>query len=164
MLRKNPGFTAVAVGTLALGIGANTAIFSIVEDVLLRPLPFKDPSQLVILTEYNPQKVDTAGVPYPDYIEWKRQHTVFTETAAYFDIDAPNDMVLGLPGSAERVQFSMVTNSFFSILGVQPVRGRGFVASEEQPGGGKVFLVSDALWRRSFGADPNAIGKTFLSL
>jgi putative ABC transport system permease protein len=161
-LRKNPGFSTVAVLTLALGIGANAAIFSVVEAVLLRPLPFKDPSRLVVLTEYNPGKVEMTGVPYPDYVEWRNQNRVFSETAAYFHINASNDMVLGGTGSAERVQFSIVTNSFFSILGVQPVRGRGFLAAEEQPGGGKVFLASDALWRRSFGADPAAVGKTFL--
>jgi putative ABC transport system permease protein len=161
-LRKNPGFTKVAVLTLALGIGANTAIFSVVEAVLLRPLPFKDPSQLVVLTEYNPGKVEMTGVPYPDYVEWRNQNRVFEETAAYFHINASNDMVLGGTGSVERVQFSIVTNSFFSILGVQPARGRGFLAAEEQPGGGKVFLASDALWRRSFGADPAAVGRTFL--
>jgi putative ABC transport system permease protein len=161
-LRKNPGFTAVAVVTLALGIGANTAIFSVVEAVLLRPLPFKDPSRLLVLTEYNPGKAEMTGVPFPDYIEWKNQNRVFEETAAYFHINASNDMVLGGTGSAERVQFSIVTNSFFSILGVQPARGRGFLAVEEQPGGPKVFLSSDALWRRSFGADPAAIGKAFL--
>lgn len=162
MLRRNPGFTAVAVLTLAFGIGANTAIFSVVESVLLRPLPFKDPDRLVILTEYNPGKVDTAGVPYPDYVEWKNQSTVFDETAAYYHIEASNDAVLAAPGSAERVQFSIVTNSFFTILGVQPALGRGFLATEEQPGSGKVFLASDSLWRRDFGADPAVIGKTFL--
>src|SRR5258708_28402092 len=161
-LPKNPGFTAVAAVTLALGIGANTAIFSVVEAVLLRPLPFKDPSRLLVLTEYNPGKVEMTGVPFPDYIEWRNQNTVFEKTAAYYHINASNDMVLGGTGSAERVQFSIVTNSFFSILGVQPAQGRGFAAAEEQPGGPKVFLASDALWRRSFGADRAAIGKTFM--
>src|SRR5260370_7368225 len=161
-LRKNPGFTAVAVVTLALGIGVNPAIFSVVEAVPLRPLPVKDPSRLLVLTEYNPGKVEMTGVPFPDYIEWRNQNRVFEETAAYYHINASNDMVLGGTGSAERVQFSIVTNSFFSILGVQPAQGRGFAAAAEQPGGPKLFLASDALWRRSFGPDLPAIRKTFL--
>lgn len=161
-LRKNPGFSAAAILTLALGIGANTAVFSVVDAVLLRPLPFKDADRLVVLTEYNPGKVDTTGVPYPCYIEWRKQNHVFDETAAYYQIEASNDIVLGTVGSAERVQFSIVTNSFFSILGVQPKLGRGFLEAEEWPGSAKVFLASDALWHRSFGADPHALGRTFL--
>src|SRR5579859_3087903 len=161
-LRKNPAFTAVAVATLAIGIGANTAIFSVVEAVLLRPLPFRDAGRLVVATEYNPGKVDMAGVSFPDYVDWRQQNRAFEETAAYFHVNASNDMVLGGAGSAERVQFSIATNSFLSILGINPARGRGFLATEEQPGGGKVFLASDVLWRRSFGSDPGAIGRTFL--
>jgi putative ABC transport system permease protein len=162
MLARNPGSTAAAVVTLALGIGANTAIFSIVDAVLLRPLPFKDPAQLVLLTESNPGKVDKTGVSYPSYTEWQNQNTVFEETAAYVSTGATDDLVLGLPDFAERVQYSAATTSFFSILAVRPALGRAFVAAEEQPGNAKVFLASDALWRRSFAADPHAIGKTFL--
>ena len=162
MLARNPASTAAAVVTLAMGIGANTAIFSIVDAVLLRPLPFKDPAQLVLLTESNPGKVDKTGVSYPSYTEWQNQNTVFEETAAYVSTGATDDLVLGLPDFAERVQYSAATTSFFSILAVRPALGRAFVAAEEQPGNAKVFLASDALWRRSFAADPHAIGKTFL--
>ncbi len=162
MLLRNPGSTAAAVVTLALGIGANTAIFSIVDAVLLRPLPFKDPAQLVLLTESDPGKVDKTGASYPSYIEWQNQNTVFEETAAYVGTGATDDLVLGLPDSSERVQYSAVTTSFFSILGVRPTLGRAFVAAEEQPDNAKVFLASDVLWRRSFGADSHAIGKTVL--
>jgi putative ABC transport system permease protein len=161
-LRKSPGFTIVAVLTLALGIGANTAIFSVVQAVLLRPLPFRDPGRLVLLTEYKAGKVDQAGVPYPDYLEWKKRNTVFEETAAYFDIEASNDMVLGSAAPAERVEYSIVTSSFLPILGIRPALGRAFRDDEDRPGGGKAFLASDELWRRSFGADPEAIGKSFL--
>ena len=162
LLRKSPGFTLVAVLTLALGIGSNTAIFSILEAVLLRPLPFKDPSRLVLLTEYNPSKVDNAGIPYPDYIAYETQNTVFDETAAYWSTGAVDDIVLGGLNSAERVQYSVVTNSFFSILGVHPARGHGFSAENETTSRAKVFLASDALWHRVFGGDPGAIGKTVL--
>jgi hypothetical protein len=125
-LSKSPGFTVVAVLSLALGIGANTAIFSVVHAVLLRPLPFREPGRLVLLTEYNPGKVDVAGVPYPDYLEWKKQNTVFDDVAAYFDIEASNDMVLGGTTSAERVEYSVVTSNFLPILGVQPALGQAF--------------------------------------
>jgi putative ABC transport system permease protein len=162
MLRKSPGFTAIAVLTLALGIGANTAIFSIVDAVLLRSLPFKDADRIVDITEYQPGKVDNAGVPFPDYLVWKQQNSVFDETAAYFLTTASNDVVLGGPSSAERERYSTVTNSFFTMLGVQPALGHGFSAADEIPGGANVFLVSNALWRGLFGGDPHAIGKTYV--
>jgi putative ABC transport system permease protein len=101
-------------------------------------------------------------VSYPDYLAWKEQNTVFEQTAAYFLIKASNDIVLGGPFSTERERYSTVTNSFFSILGVQPAVGRGFSANDELPGSETVFLVSDALWRNVFGADPRAINKNYL--
>ena len=162
LLVKWPGFTAVAVLTLALGIGANTAIFSVVEAVLLRPLPYKQASRLLDVVTYRPGAIDRAGVAYPDYLVWKQQNTVFEETAAYYLINASNDVVFGGPFSAERARYSIVTNNFFSVLGVQPEMGRGFVAGDEVPGGEKVFLVSDSTWRNTFHADPGAINKTFL--
>jgi len=162
MLRKSPGFTTVAVLTLALGIGANTAIFSIVDTVLLDPLPFKNADRLVDLTEYRPGALDSAGVSYPDYLIWKQQNAVFEDTAAYFLINASNDIVLGGPSSTERTRYSTVTNSFFTVLGVQPALGHGFSAADEVPGGAKVFLASDALWHGMFGGDPRAIGKTYV--
>ena len=162
MLRRSPGFTAVAVLTLSLAIGANAAIFSIVDMVLLQPLPFKNAGHLVDLTEYDPGKVDTAGVSYPDYLAWKQQNTVFDETAAYFLIRASNDIVLGGPLSTERERYSTVTNSFFTILGVAPALGHGFSPEDEIPGGPKVFLVSDAVWHGLFGGDSSVIGKSYL--
>jgi len=162
MMRKSPGFTVVAVLTLALGTGANAAIFSVVESVLLRPLPFKNAHRLVDLTEYRPGAVDRGGVSFPDYLAWKQQNTVFEETAAYFLVNASNDVVLGGPVSTVRARYSTVTNSFFQILGVQPALGHGFSASDEVPGGRKVFLASNAVWRSALGGDPRAIGKAYL--
>ena len=162
VLRKSPGFTTVAVLTLALGIGANAAIFSIVDAVLLRALPYGNADRLVDLTEYKTGGVDSGGVSYPDYLVWKQQNTVFEEAAAYFEVNASNDVVLGGPFSTERARYSTVTNSFFSVLGVEPAMGHGFSAQDEIPGGAKVFLVSDALWRGSFSGDTHAIGKSYL--
>jgi putative ABC transport system permease protein len=162
LLLRTPFISFVCVLTLALGIGANAAIFSVVHAVLLRSLPFKNANRLVDLTEYKPGGVDNGGVSYPDFLVWKQQNTVFEETAAYFLINASNDIVLGGPLSTERERYSTVTNSFFTILGVQPALGHGFSASDEIPGGEKVFLISDAVWHGVFGSDPRAIGKTYL--
>jgi len=161
-LLQDPFVAAVCILTLALGIGANAAIFSVVDAVLLRSLPFKAADRLVDLTEYRPGGVDSGGVSYPDYLAWKEQNKLFEETAAYFLINASNDIVLGGPSSTERARYSTVTNSFFTILGVQPALGHGFSASDETPGGGKIFLVSDAIWHGVFGGDPRVIGKTYL--
>jgi putative ABC transport system permease protein len=163
MLLKNPSFTIVAVFTLALGIGANTAIFSVINTVLLKPLPYKDSDHLLVLTEYNSaQKVLRSGLPFPDYQDVAKQSRVFEETAAYYNVKAWDGAVLsGTGGSAEMVKTTIVTNSFFSILGVHPALGRDFTADEERAGGGNVFLISDGLWQRSFGGNPNVVGKTF---
>jgi putative ABC transport system permease protein len=161
-LRKAPGFTAIAILTLAVGVGANAAIFSVVETVLLRPLPFKDPGRLVDITEYAPGKVDNTGVPYPDYLVWKQQATAFEETAAYFLISASNDIVLGGTSSTQRERYSTVSNSFFTILGIHPALGHDFSPSDEVPGGSKTFIVSDTLWRSAFGGTPDAVGKQYL--
>jgi len=103
-----------------------------------------------------------AASPIPDYLAWKGQNTVFEETAAYFLVKASNDIVLGGPSATERERYSTVTNSFFTILGVQPAIGHGFSASDELPSGERVFLVSDALWRSVFGVDPRALYKNYL--
>jgi putative ABC transport system permease protein len=162
-LFRNPMVSAVCVLTLALGIGANAAIFSTIQAVLLRPLPFKDSNQLVLVNEYNPGNVAKTGSPYVRYQARATQNTVFEETAAYWDVSGGDGMVFGGNESAERLQFSIVTNSFFSILGVQPARGRGFTPSEALPGASaKVFLASNSLWRRQLGGDPHVLGKTFL--
>lgn len=161
-LLGNPLASAVCVLTLALGIGANAAIFSVVDAVLLRSLPFKNADRLVDLTEYKVGGVDSGGASYPDFLAWKQENTSFEEMAAYFLINASNDIVLGGPFSTERERYSTVTNSFFTILGVQPALGHGFSPADELPGGEKVFLVSDAVWRGVFGGDPHALYKTYL--
>jgi predicted permease len=154
MLRKKPGFTFVAVATLALGIGANTAIFSVVNAVLLRPLPYPYPERLVALSENSIQAADLS-VAYPDYLDWRAQNTVFEEMSARM----PTGGVITGSGEPERVIGRHVTASFFSTLGVQPILGRGFTEAEDLPGSPPVIVISYGLWQRQFGGiDP--IGKS----
>jgi putative ABC transport system permease protein len=160
-LGRSPILAVVCVLTLALGIGANTAIFSAVYAVLLRPLPFKNADRLALVTEYNPGNVAKTGSPFLRYRERAERSTAFEETGGYWNVSGGNGLVFGGGGAAERLQFSIVTNSFFTILGVQPRIGRTFSQSEEAPGGAKVFLASDALWRRLLGGSPQAIGTPF---
>lgn len=160
-LRNNPLLTAVCVITLALGIGANTAIFSAVYTVLLRPLPFRDPQRLFLISEYNPGNVAKTGSPLARYQSRAARTDLFEESAAYWNVSGSDGVVFGGRGSAQRSQFTIATRSFFSLLGVQPRLGRGFTSAEDVPGAAKVFLASDALWKRAMGADPQAIGRTF---
>ena len=160
MLLKNPGFTVVAVLTLALGIGANTAIFSVVRSVLLRPLPFKDPDRLVLVWERSVKKgyeMNHAGVA--TFLDWKVQNNVF-ESMAAFAIDEG----LSLTGDyePERVTAVPVSANLFEVLGVNPTLGRTFRVEEETPGGDQVVILSHGLWQRRFGSDPNLLGKTIL--
>ena len=159
-LLKNPGFTTVAVLTLALGIGANTAMFSVVSSVLLRPLPFKDPDRLVMVWERNVKKgyeMNHAGVA--TFLDWKAQNNVF-ESMAAFGIDE----ALSLTGDhePERVTAVPVSANLFEVLGVNPTLGRTFRVEEETPGGDQVVILSHGLWQRRFGSDPNLVGKTIL--
>jgi putative ABC transport system permease protein len=153
--------TVVCTATLAIGIGANVAMFSTVYAVLLRPLPFKDPSRLVLVSEYRPGNVTKTGSPFVRYQERLTRNHVFTQTAAYWDVSGGNGLVFDAHGSAERLQFSIVTSSFFSTLGIEVARGRTFLPSEDAPGTANVFIASDALWRRQLGGDPAAVGGTF---
>ncbi len=162
-LWRNPAVSVVCVLTLALGIGANAAIFSAIHAVLLRPLPFKNSDRLVLVNEYNPGNVAKTGSPYIRYQARAAQNTVFEETGGYWDVSGGDGIVFGGNGSAERLQFSIVTNSFFSVLGVQPALGRTFTPPEAVPGASaRVFLASNSLWRRQLGGNPQALGKTFL--
>lgn len=162
-LLHNPVVSSVCVLTLALGIGANAAIFSAVHAVLLQPLPFKDPARLVLVNEYKPGNVAKTGSPYIRYQTRAAQISAFDETAAYWDVSGGDGLVFGDSGSAQRLQFSIVTNSFFSVLGVQPALGRALASSEAVPGASaKVFLASNALWRRQLGGDPQVLGKSYL--
>ena len=155
MLAKSPGFTTVAVLTLALAIGANTAIFSVVDAVLLRPLPFRDPARLVWATEhfaFGPSTVVSADFP-----AWKDRNNVFEEIAAFGGTSGANLTGTGQPA---RVTVTNVTTGLFSMLGVQPVAGRAFLAEEGKQGREHVAVLSETLWRNSFGADPRIIGET----
>jgi hypothetical protein len=147
MLRKNPAFTVVAVFTLALGIGANTAIFSVVNAVLLRPLPFSEPERLVTISETFPQAFGTASPP--NLKDWREQNSAFTQIAAY----QPGNFSLQGGDYPERVPTAMVSANFFDTLGVAPQLGRGFGAGEDEPGKNRLVILSDALWQRSFGSD-----------
>jgi putative ABC transport system permease protein len=159
MLRKNPGFTFVAVLTLALGIGANTAIFSVIDSVLLRPLPYKDSSSLVIVWESNARESSPHNtVAPPDFLDWQSQSDVFAGMTAIVD---ERDNLTG-NGDPEQVIVQLVSANFFSLLGVNPAIGPGFSAENGQLGKGNVVVLSHALWKERFGGDPGLIGKTLL--
>jgi predicted permease len=156
MLWKSPGFTAIAVMTLALGIGANTAIFSVVDAVVLRPLPYRESDRLVLLKERLPQvDPDPITVSAPDVIQVQRQNSVFEGVAAFnssqFDLSAD--------GEPQRVTAARVNFNLFPLLGVQPVIGRGFAESEDQPGH-PVAILSYGLWQGRFAGSANVIGRT----
>jgi putative ABC transport system permease protein len=155
MLRKNPGFTAVAALTLALGIGANTAVFSVVYAVLLRPLPYEDPASLVVLNETTP-KVGTVSVSYPNFLDWRDQSHAFSQVAAVRGVS------FNLAGvtQPENISGDEVSPNFLSMMGVRPFLGRDFVASEEKAGTPPVILLSYSLWQTHFGGDPNVVGRT----
>jgi len=153
MLRKNPGFTAVALLTLALGIGANTAVFSIVNGVLLNPLPFPDSDKLVTLFESKPNFRE-GSISYPNFLDWQRDNHAFTSIAAY----RPDTFSLTSAGEPEQVRGEMVSADFFSILGVKPVLGRMFTSQEDQLGAGHVVLVSSGFWKRKLASSPDIVG------
>jgi putative ABC transport system permease protein len=151
MLRRNPGLTCVAILTLSLGIGANTAIFSVVNAVLLRPLPYRDPDRLVLLSHYQ----DHESTVDADFLDWRDQAKAFERIAAY-QIGAAD---LTGSGAAERLAAGFVSAELFATLGVAPALGRAFTPEEDTKGGPPVVILSDGLWRRRFGADPQVIGK-----
>jgi putative ABC transport system permease protein len=155
MLGKHPGFTIVAVVTLALGIGANTAIFSVVNAVLLRPLPYHDPARLVRADEYWP-RINDEVVPGPDYTNWKLDNHHFEGLAAF---DSGDQINITSAGPPERIESVLVTANFLRVLGVQPSLGRDFRPDEAQPGAKLVAILSDGLWRRKFGTEPQVLGK-----
>ncbi len=156
-LRKSRGFTAVAVLTLALGIGANTALFSIVNGVLLNPLPYKQPNQLVELW-WDRTPGQHSSVPYLNFLDWQKESTVFSSMGAY----RQDNMVLTRSGEAERVAGVMISADFFDVLGVKPVLGRMFRPEEDQTGAGPVALLGDGLWNRKFGSSPDVLGKSIM--
>jgi len=157
VLRKSPGFTLIVVLALALGIGANTAIFSVVNAVLLRALPFPDPGRIVMVWSPNPlilAGVDELPPSNADLKDWREQNHVFERLAGV----TSRQFNLAGEGEPERAGGAEVTADFFSVLGVQPERGRWFTADEDQPGK-RVAVISDALWRRRYAGDPQIIGR-----
>ncbi len=153
-LRKHRAFTAVAVITLALGIGANTAIFTVINTVLLRPLPYEKPDELVVLTETVSER--PAGVSYQNFVDWRNQNTVFENVTALRPRESFN---LTGAGESERLQGRLVSANFLATLGIKPIRGRDFLAEDDQPSATPVAIISHALWQRRFGADESIIGK-----
>ncbi len=158
MLRKNPGFTAVAVLTLALGIGANTAIFSLVDVVLFRPLPITKPSEVVRLTTGKTHGESRWGwISFPTYQEYRDNTDVFSGIAAYMDRLPVNFSAAGR--GAERVDAGMVTGNYFQMLGVSPALGRAISPADDLPGAPPVAMLGYAYWRSHFASDPGAVGK-----
>ena len=157
MLIKSPGFTAVAVVALTLGIGANTAIFSVVDSVLLRPLPYSDPGRLMQLWEASARK-GRSEMPasYPNFADWRDQNHVFEQVVAY------SDWTFNLTGAGEpeRIRSAIVSPAFFSVLGIKPIRGRVFLSGEDERGKDMVAVISESLWQRRFDSDPNVVGRS----
>jgi predicted permease len=157
-LRKSPGFAAVAVITLALGIGANTAIFSVVNAVLLRPLPFKDPDRIVRVWHVPPAKsfpgMTTFSVSAANYLDWEKQNHVFDRMA----IIAYHGFTMTGGGKPEQIDASAVSAGFFSTLGVQPILGRVPSPEEDLPGASRVVVLSHRLWQEHFGTNPDVVG------
>ena len=154
MLRKSPGFTAVAVFTLALGIGANTAIFSLVNGVLLRPLPYRNPDRLTMVWEKS-RDGTAENVGYVTYLDWKAQNKSFEQLALYSSWQP----VLQV-GEPEQLNGLRVTSNYFRTLGVHPEIGRDFLPEEDSPNTNKVVMLSHSLWQRKFNSDPGMVGKT----
>src|ERR1051325_3822030 len=157
-LAARPAYTVVAVLTLALGIGANTAIFSVADGVLLRALPYQAPDQLVLLAEAT-KDLPFMVVAYPDYLDWRHRNTVFSDVAVY---DRFRNMNLTGVGTPERLAAAMTSANLFHLLGVRPGLGRIFVAAEDRPGAERVVVLSAGLWRRRFGADSGIVGRRIL--
>lgn len=158
-LLKNPGFTAVAVLTLALGIGANTAIFSVINAVLLRPLPYEDPDRLVIVWEEASFAGFPRDTPAPaNYADWKSQNRVFDDMAAM----ASREFSLTGDGEPEKVSAYIVTANFFPLVGIKPALGRSFLAEEDRPEANKAAMISYRLWQSRYGGERDIIGRTIL--
>lgn len=158
VLTKNPGFTIVAVLTLALGIGANTAIFSVIKTVLLEPLPYPDPDKLVMLWERSSLRgFEQEKVTGPDFIDWRRQNSVFQGMAFWFGAGEFN-LVSG--EGTEKVKAVYTSSGLFPVLGVKPLLGRTFLPEEDQWQGNRVAVISHELWQSRFGADSHVLGRT----
>jgi putative ABC transport system permease protein len=156
MLRKSPMFSAMAIVTLALGIGANTAVFSVVNGVLLSRLPYRDPQRLVELWETLPN-VDQIMIAYPDFKDWQARNRVFEDIALYMPYGGRANTSGDVP---DHLDAGTVTSNFLRVLGIQPLVGRGFIPSDEQPGAGNVVMLGAGYWRAHYAADPRVVGTT----
>jgi predicted permease len=155
-LRKSPGFAAIAVITLALGIGANTAIFSVLDAVLLRPLPYASPGRLVVVALYNRSLKYPTDLSYPDFLDWQRSSRSLEQIAAF----AQQGYNIAHPGPPEHVDGRPVSSNFFETLGVRLALGSGFSAREDRAGGMPAAVISDRLWRERFASSRAAVGRT----
>ncbi len=161
VLLKSPAFTGIALLALVLGIGANTAIFSVVNAVLLRPMPFPDPDHLVMVSEASPRTGKNNVANPQNFADWEKRNRSFEKLAAY----VPFQMTMSITGEGvpEEIPGNVVTREFFPILGVQPVLGRNFLPEEDVAGNrNNVALITDGLWRRRYGADPKIIGRNLI--
>jgi putative ABC transport system permease protein len=157
VLWAKPGFTAVAVVTLALGIGANSAVFSVADAFLFRPLPFRDMHHLAAVMEIRTGLTeDWSGVAPANFLDWKRQCRSFERLAGY----AWSEVNLTGEGDPEKLSATLVTTDFFPLLGVEPLLGRYFLVGEDQAGREQVVVLSRGLWERRFGGDPSVVGRT----
>jgi putative ABC transport system permease protein len=152
-LRRNPGFALAAVLTLSLGIGANTAIFSVVNGVLLRALPYPQPDRLAMISP-----ATEGNASYPIFVDWRDRNQTFQGVAAM----APTAFDLTGGDEPEKIRAALVSANFFQVMGVTPVRGRGFTAKEEQPGNHRIVILGHGLWLRRFGGDPGILNQTIL--
>jgi putative ABC transport system permease protein len=159
MLRQRPGFTLAAVLALALGIGANTAIFSVVNAVLLRPLPFADPDRLVVVWQTAQQgEYSQLSLAYPNYDQLRKQCQLCEDVGAWHSYTTTRFALTG-GAQPEQAQYAVVSASLFSVLGVKPALGRGFLPEEDQLGAARVAIISHGLWRRRWAGDPKLIGQ-----
>jgi len=157
MLLKSPGFTLIAVLALGLGIGANTAIFSVFNGMLWRPLPVKDPQQLVVVVSKSRNVEFPLNLSYPDFQDYRQLKAVFSDLIAY----TSNSVNLGVAGNPERAWAELVSGNYFSMLGLEAVRGRTFAPDEGWvPGKDPIMVLSYKFWQRRFGGDPSVIGQT----
>src|SRR5439155_26062949 len=155
VLWKNPRFLAVAVLTLALGIGANTALFSVVNGVLLNPLPYPHPEELVTLHESKPN-FSTGSISFPNFLDWQKDNRTFSSMA----VQRGTSFILTGLGDAEQIDAQFVSSDFFRQLGVVPVIGRDFVTGEDLVAAAPVAMITAGFWKRKFGSASDVIGKS----
>jgi putative ABC transport system permease protein len=159
MLRKSPGLTSVAVLSLALGMGAISTIFSFVNGIMLRPLPYPESERLVIVDETAfKQGIDSMNVSYPNFLDWRAQNQSFEDIGCY----TTGGFIISTGGEPEQLKGAFITQGMFEILRVAPIMGRTFTGDEDQPDHDQVVILSYSLWQRRFGGDPNILGQTLL--